>query len=105
MHKILISSTVQDRINLYSTYYRKYYSDFYRDGGIWSEDLIIENYISESIRRQDEIYERIMDRLSMDPVFGKMSDNTITIPWRSHYLVISWEDDGDIRKIINLEIK
>ncbi len=105
MRKILISSLVQERINLYATYYRKYYSDFYKDGGIWAEDIIIENYISESIRRQDEIYERIMDRLSIDPIFGKTPDNTVVIPWRSHYLVITWEDDDDIRKIINLEIR
>lgn len=105
MHKILISSSVQERIDLYATHYRKYYSDFYKDGGIWAEDLIIENYISESLRRQDEIYQRIIDRLSIDPVFGKTSDNTIILPWRSHYLTITWEDDGDIRKITHLEVR
>ncbi len=105
MYKILISPSVQERINLYATYYRKYYTDFYKDGGIWSEDQIIANYVSEALRRQDEIYERIIERLSMDPVFGKTSDTTITLPWRSHYLIITWEDDGDTRKINHLEIR
>lgn len=105
MHRIFISSRVQERIDLYATHYRKYYSDFYKDGGIWAEDQIIGNYIYEALRRQDEIYECIMDRLSVDPVFGKTSDTTITLPWRSHYLLITWEDSGDMRKITHLEIR
>jgi hypothetical protein len=69
MHKVFFSSSVQERINLYATHYRQYYSDFYRDGGIWSEDQIIENYIAESLRRQSEMYDHMESRLSLDPIF------------------------------------
>lgn len=64
MRNIIFRDSAQMNITLYTTRYRDYYEELYRDSGVWAEDQIVDGYIQESITRETEIYDAIKDQLS-----------------------------------------
>ncbi len=105
MLKIKYHPQVINIIEQYIRQYRIYYQDLYSDTGIWGENQIIDNYIRESIDREEELYTYIEQIVSPDIILGRTPLNTMLLPWRSKTLWISWEDDGDTRIVRDLIIR
>ncbi len=102
---IYYTEWVIDVLEKYMIRYREYYHELYSDTGIWSEEQIKNSYTQEAKNRKQEIRSLIEQRLDEDEVLGRISKNTIILPWRSKYLFLSWEDLGDDRFITKLEIR
>lgn len=64
MFRVYFSTESSARLARYIIQYREYYENLYKDSGIWSEDQIIEGYISESKERKNEIMKFVTSRLS-----------------------------------------
>jgi hypothetical protein len=105
MHNIVLSTQAIDAIATYITSYRTYYSDLYRDSGIWWEDIIIENYFQESLSRKAEILKFLERRLSGETVLWRTPNNTLFIWWRSKILFVEWTETDDTRTITHLSIR
>jgi hypothetical protein len=105
MLKIKYHPQVIHIVEQYIRQYRIYYQELYSDTGIWWENQIIDNYIRESVDREEELYTYIEKIVSPDIILGRTPLDTIFLPWRSKTLWISWEDDGDTRIVRDLIIR
>jgi hypothetical protein len=103
--KLILSHTVIERIDAYMFNYRTYFRDLYIDSGVWWEDIIIENYTQESLKRRDEIYDLLERRLSGETVLWKTPMNTLFLGWRSKILFVEWTETGTTRIITHLSIR
>lgn len=103
MYKIRLTESALQNIKEYSSNYRKYYEELYQDTGLWWEDIIIQNYISEAENRYREIRVSLVSKLANSMIV--YPDNQTIIRWRSKVILVSWEDDGDTRVITSLEIR
>ena len=79
-------------IERYIIAYRDYFLEIYSDTGIWSETEIKEQYILMSDARHEEILSLIEERLTADSVIGQSHANSVKIPWRSKFLLVSWQE-------------
>lgn len=70
MLNVFFSEKARERMRRYSQNYADYFLDMYDDTGIWSEEIIREQYKKESVRRIDEISDTITHRLTSVIVMG-----------------------------------
>ncbi len=68
MYSVAFSETAVSNIDAYIYFYKRYFSELYRDTGIFSEALILEKYNSEAKMRHREIFDIISKRLCTDKV-------------------------------------
>ncbi len=93
MKKVFLHREVIASIDTYISSYLDYYVSLYSDTGIFSEEIIIEQYQKEARERYREIRSRITEYFSPDIILGRTPDNTLFLPWRSKTLFITWEDE------------
>ncbi len=93
MKKVFLHREVITSIDIYISSYLDYYVSLYSDTGIFSEEIIIEQYQKEARERYREIRSRITEYFSPDIILGRTPDNTLFLPWRSKTLFITWEDE------------
>lgn len=105
MRSIIYSDKVILSVDDYIYWYKKYFYSLYSDTGIFSEQLILDRYEEEAKKRHREILDFIRNRLTLDVVLGRTSDNTIFLPWRSKTLWFIWIDEGDNRVVTDLIIR
>jgi hypothetical protein len=103
MHKVIFSLEAISMVQSYIRRYRLYYEELYSDSGLWNEDMIIEGYRAEAIKRYEEIFDIIEVHLEKE-IVSYMRDETI-IKWRSRVLLVSFEDEGNIRTITHIQIR
>lgn len=103
MHKIIFHKTALTKVDLFIESYRTYHENVYQDSWIWSEDVIIDSYMKESIFRYDEILEIVSNKLSNPVVSFTMNQSVIR--WRTKILLVSFEDNWDTRTITDIEIR
>lgn len=103
MCNITFSSNVERILQKYFLSYLKYFQELYSDSGIFWEDIIIKNYVDESEKRYVEIIDLIEEKLSNLHI--SYIKNTAVIRWRSKILLVTFIDENNIRKIIDLEIR
>jgi uncharacterized protein YnzC (UPF0291/DUF896 family) len=77
MYKILYRQQPIDRINSYSKRYREYYEERFTDTGIFSESILRDKYITQSLERREELFTLIEEKLAIDIIFGRIQDNTL----------------------------
>jgi len=77
MYKILYRQQPIDRINGYSKRYREYYEERFTDTGIFSESILRDMYVTQSLDRRDELFTLIEEKLMIDNIFGRTQDNTL----------------------------
>ncbi len=105
MPKVLFSPAASAAVDAYSTAYRSYFSGVFSDTGIWSQDQIVANYVAESRRREEDIFDLVAERVATDRVMGAKPAGSVIIPWKTRFLFVTREDRGDARVVTDLEIR
>lgn len=93
MKIILFQDNSIENIDRYIDRYEEYFFNLFTNTGLFNEQNIRENYIREAKNRRDDIFDRIVKRLSPDIVLGRTPENTLFLPWRSKILSITWRDE------------
>jgi hypothetical protein len=103
--RVVFDEAAVDAVDAYAEAYRAYFEGVFADTGIWSQDQIVAQYFAEADRRVDEIYAEIVSRLSQDGPPGRTGTGSMTIPWRTRYLIVEWHDHGDFRIVTGLQVR
>jgi hypothetical protein len=80
MWQITISHRAEIAIENYVRQYATYFLSLFDDTGLWSEQMIRENYIRDADKLGDSFYDTIYERLSQDILPYEISgENRITM--------------------------
>lgn len=112
MYKILYSQRAKWALDIYFDHFKLYYSNLYSDTGIFSEHLIQERYIEMADNLFEIINTHIVEKLSMEMVYGRKADadignkNTIITTIQNRTLIIDYSEDkeNETRTITELRI-
>ena len=105
MKQVILSPKSLSVISEYIANYERYFFDLYSNTGIWWESLILDNYNTEAKDRHNEILQLLNRRLCSEDILGRTLVNSLLLPWRSKVIFVTWEDIGEVRRIIDLEIR
>lgn len=103
MYKIIFHKIALTKVDIFIESYRTHHEKVYKDSWIWSEDVIIDSYMKESIFRYDEILEIITRKLSNPVVSFTMNQSVIR--WRTKIILVTFKDDWNSRTITDIEIR
>ena len=92
MRKIAYDAHALDNLERYIVAYRRYFSQFYSDTGIWSESRIREQYEQIAEEKYGEILTLVERNLTNDSVLGRKDDNVATFSWRTKMVLVSWRE-------------
>lgn len=73
--------------------YADYFFDLFTNTGIFSESTIRENYVREARGRRDDLFEKIVERLSGASVLGRTPSDTLLFAWKSKTVYLTWTDE------------
>ncbi len=102
MKEIIFTKNAIKNIEVYIDLYTSYFTEFYSNTGIWSEEIIIEMYSKEGEKRFFEIVDAITQTLQRTII--SYPNNIAKIRWKSKILTIKFTDDGNSRIIENIKI-
>ncbi len=80
MKTILFQNNSIESIDHYINQYEAYFFNLFTDTGIFSEANIRENYVREAKNRRNDIFDRIVQRLSPNSILGRTPENTLFLP-------------------------
>lgn len=80
-------------VDAYIYGYADYFFDLFTNTGIFSEATIQENYVREARGRRDDLFEKIVERLSGTSVLGRTPSDTLLFAWKSKTVYLAWTDE------------
>lgn len=80
-------------VDAYIYGYADYFFDLFTNTGIFSEATIRESYVREAKSRRDDLFEKIVERLSGTSVLGRTSSDTLLFAWKSKTVYLAWADE------------
>ncbi len=103
MKNVIVTKKVSKKIYKFFEYYKLYYENFYEDSWIWSENIIINNYIQEAKDRKQDMLNKIKNTLWNESV--SYPNNTAVIRWKTKFLIIQISEIENTRIVEDIEIR
>lgn len=96
MLKVVFSELAQLSIKEFVSFYKEAYFELYKDSGIWSEDLIVNQYIQSAMVQSAKIIDDIHDKLSIKSVLGRKKHEIyfeVNFYCNDRLIVVYYRDD------------
>ena len=92
-------------VDTYIREYGDYFFGLFTNTGIFSEATIRENYVREAKDRRDDLFNKVVERLSIPSVLGRTPSDTLLFAWKSKTVYLAWIDEWSHRIVTDIQIR